>query len=122
MFKEVQGKEEKMLSVNNKSDYIPAMIEYIKENYNKKINLDTLCKMYGYSTRNFRRLFAEKTGKSPNDFLIELRIQKAIELLKTNRHTVVSAAKEVGYDDSNYFNRLFCKKTGFSPGNIKSTR
>ena len=64
---------------------------------------------------NLYRLFKEETGKSLQEYLIEFRLRKACELLRTTSYSIGAVACSVGYADPLYFTRLFHKRVGMSP-------
>lgn len=99
-------------------DDISSIIQYLYDNVSKPISFETLCRLKGYSLSSFRNLFKQKTGKPPNEFLTDIRIDKAVELLNSNKYTVTQVSQMVGYQDNHYFSRLFKQKKGFSPGNL----
>jgi len=72
------------------------------------------------STTYFMKLFKQETGMTPNDYMIDKRMDYAAQLL-SNRHAFGLRIKDVsqmcGYDDQYYFSRIFKKKTGYSPNN-----
>ena len=95
--------------------------EFIKQNYHKKINISQLAQE-NYYTRNYLySLFKKEFGISPQEYILELRIEKAKLLLRdTSRDiSVAETAFEVGYSDPLYFSRIFHRKTGFSPTEFK---
>ena len=98
---------------NNFSD----ITHYIMEHYNETLNFNTICHIYGYSYSNFRKHFKEMAGKTPHEFLTDIRIDRAIELLYMGKYTISEIAHMVGYDDNSYFSRVFKNKKGFSPSN-----
>jgi AraC family L-rhamnose operon transcriptional activator RhaR/AraC family L-rhamnose operon regulatory protein RhaS len=61
------------------------------------------------------RTFAKATRLPPFEYLIQLRLQNAMRLLRNSRLTVSQIAFEVGFNDSNYFTRQFSKRKGVSP-------
>ena len=68
---------------------------------------------------NFSTLFKKETGQNFLDYLTELRISKAKELLCGETLSVQDVAETVGYSDLKYFSRLFKKATGVSPSDYK---
>lgn len=74
--------------------------------------LASLCSM---SETNFRRKFKEYFGQPPHDYQIGLKIRRAKELLLERKYMVGQVARLVGFDDVNYFSRLFKKRIGVSP-------
>jgi AraC-like DNA-binding protein len=61
------------------------------------------------------RVFRKATGQTPIEYLVRLRIQKAMELLRTTDRTITEIAMDVGFNDSNYFARQFRRLTDRSP-------
>lgn len=90
-------------------------IEFIHSNYNKEIDFIELAGQKKMSYSHFRRLFKLSTGKSPNEYLISIRIEKSIELLRKGIYPISEICEMVGYDDIHYFSKLFKDKTGYPP-------
>ena len=67
------------------------------------------------SRSNLMRVFRAATGQSPIEYLLRLRIQKAMALLRNTDLTITEIAMEVGFNDSNYFTRQFKRVQGSSP-------
>jgi iron complex transport system substrate-binding protein len=67
------------------------------------------------SIRNFQRIFKDATGLSPNDYLLELRIQHASKLLSETDSAIYNVSEQVGIADWFYFSKAFKKKFGVSP-------
>ena len=68
------------------------------------------------------QIFTSLIGQSPEKYIIKLRIQSACELLASTDMTIQQIAKSVGYEDQQYFARLFRKYLGTSPSNYRATR
>ena len=105
-------------SKNTSTDGLSAITQYVLDNYTENISFDAISHIFGYSYSNFRKLFKKKSGKSPNEFLTDVRMEKAVELLYTGKYTVGEISYMVGYYDSAYFSRLFKHKKGVSPKNF----
>ncbi|MBI4977092.1 MAG: AraC family transcriptional regulator [Spirochaetes bacterium] len=60
-------------------------------------------------------LFRKKTGRSPMQYLIDLRMRLAVQLLRTTTLSVQEISSQTGFEDPYYFSRLFAKKNGSSP-------
>jgi iron complex transport system substrate-binding protein len=67
------------------------------------------------SVRNFQRIFKDATGLSPNNYLLELRIQHASKLLTETDSAIYDLSEQVGISDWFYFSKAFKKKFGVSP-------
>lgn len=96
-------------------DAIYNAITYINENYNKCIGLEDVAKVSLLSQSYFSYLFKSIVSKTFVEYLNELRISKAMELLKTTDKRVLDICFEVGFNNVSYFNKLFRQSTGVSP-------
>lgn len=87
----------------------------VEANYTSQISLSDLAEHAGLSVSRFTELFRKHKGTSPIDYIIRLRITRASELLRTSESRVTDVAHAVGFDDSNYFSKVFKKVVGKSP-------
>ena len=101
----------------NKQTTLSNVLEYIHQNYNKKLTNDNLANIAGLSTVYFRKLFTCIVGVSPIAYARSVRINKAKELLKSEYGSLTDVAINVGYADLYDFSRDFKKHTGYSPSN-----
>ena len=88
---------------------------YMNEYYNEKITCEMLASRAYLSTGYFHRIFKSVTGAAPIEYLQELRLLKAAELLSGSQSTVRQAAAAVGYSDMKHFYNIFYKKYGKTP-------
>lgn len=93
--------------------------KYIQEHYQEALRLEEVSSAIGFNATYFSTLFKKETGQNFMDYLTELRINKAKELLCEADISVSDAAEMVGYRDLKYFSRLFKKTTGISPSDYK---
>lgn len=96
-------------------DAIDASIEWMRAHRDAPVTLDALARRAAYSVPRYSELFRARTGFSPIDFLLRLRMQRACQLLDTTQLKVAAVGQAVGYDDPYYFSRLFRKIIGRSP-------
>ncbi|WP_215223928.1 AraC family transcriptional regulator [Echinicola shivajiensis] len=102
-----------------KEDYIcEEVISLIRQHFRKGIDFQHLAGNYGISYSHFRRLFREKVGLAPQQFLINERINYAKRLLSTTNLTVEEISEKCGFQSVFYFSKLFKKKAGYSPKKI----
>ncbi|WP_162309405.1 helix-turn-helix domain-containing protein [Cohnella abietis] len=94
---------------------VKRTIEYMKESYTLDLTHSQLAEMAGLSLRHYSRLFLKLTGKSPIEFLIEQRLNRARQLLLTSRDTIQEIAGSVGFRDPFHFSRSFKKHMNVSP-------
>ena len=99
-------------SENEEVDYAK---NFLKSNYQRKINLQILSEHIGYSYDHFRHLFKKKTTISPNQYLINIRISKAKEFLEASDDLVRNIALKCGFHDTSRFISLFRAETGLTP-------
>ena len=71
------------------------------------------------SASSLLRNFKDATGFSPIDYLLRIRIARAVELLRSDEMTITSAAFNVGFSDSNYFARQFKRIMKTSPSDYR---
>lgn len=97
------------------SEITSGILSFVQKNYSLNLSLGEICNEIGYSPTYAESVFKKDTGRSVIDCLIETRISKAKELLIENIAPVTEIAEKTGFNDYNYFSRLFKKRTGFSP-------
>jgi len=90
----------------------------IQEDFRTDLSIEELAKSIGMSVSYFRRLFLEVYGYSPMQYIINLRIENARDLLLSQEVNVTEAAQLSGFNDIYYFSRLFKKKTGLMPSSL----
>ena len=94
--------------------------EYINLNYDKKISMDTLCRISGYSPAHLRRLFLKHFSLSPRDYILNRRIEAAKDmLLDMPERNIEDVAESLGFCSSSYFCKMFKDKTGVTPLDYK---
>lgn len=109
--------------LNNKSvtsknfEYIT---NYLKENYYEKIQLSDCAKQLNISYDYFQHKFKQLTGLSPQNFLLEQRLNAAKELLLYDNCNCTEIAYRCGFSTSAQFSMLFKKKYGVSPQKYKA--
>ena len=96
-----------------------AVLGYIEANYNQRITVEQLADMVCLSEDRFGHLFREGVGQPPLQYINAMRLRKALNMLKTNQYTVTEVADAVGFRDYNHFGRLFRKRYGVTPYEIK---
>ncbi len=92
---------------------------YIDENYVQNINFSSLAKNTGYSEGHFRRLFTEAFATSPQNYLISVRCEKAVQLLKDTSMSCTDIASRCGFADSNQLSKMIKKNYGMTPSQIR---
>jgi AraC-like DNA-binding protein len=98
--------------VKNKSR-IGFVVDYIKESPSE-ISIDSIAKLAYVSKSNFFKMFKDEFGTSPNDFILQERINRAKELL-ASQNSIKETAYQTGFSDTNYFTRVFKQLVGVTP-------
>jgi AraC-like DNA-binding protein len=91
----------------------------MKENIEKKLTLHDLSNFSAYSNSHLTTLFKDRTGYSPIDYFISLKIQKACQYLDHSTMKITQISPKVGMEDPLYFSRIFQKKMGMSPSEYR---
>ena len=91
------------------------VLEYIEKNSTEEISLKTLADIACQSESHFCRSFKKITGCSTREYLMQLRIQKAKELILETENSIAEIGYSVGFSDNNYFSRAFRKIAGCPP-------
>ena len=114
----------KILSELQKQNYMPGnqysiirpAIELIQESFlRSKISIPTLAEKCGISEAYLKRLFIKKFGMPPVKYIIQLKINYACDLLRSQQYTVTQVAESCGYSNVYYFSRQFKAFTGVTP-------
>ena len=101
---------------NTKLEIIKPAVDYIHKNYTKEIiSIENLSEMCGITPEYFRKIFKSFFSLSPVNYINNLKISRAKELLRTNEYSVTDVALLSGYTDTSIFSRSFKKATGISP-------
>ena len=97
------------------ASYVNYAIRFLENNYMNEIYVSDLAKTLGIEPSYFSKLFKDKVGMSPIEYLIQVRIDKAKQLLKFPQYSIKSIATAVGFPDALYFSKKFKQYTGVSP-------
>lgn len=96
----------------------PAL-DYVEKNYSERISVAQLAQLLHLSTDRLGHLFRDGVGQAPLQYINEIRLRKAMSLLKTAEYTVTEVAQEVGFFDYNHFGRLFRRRYGCTPNQVR---
>ncbi len=96
-------------------DPIELSINYMLENLNLKLKLNDMANAVSLSSSHFSRIFTNRTGHSPIDYFIQLKIQQACRILDNSNKSISQVSNEMGFEDQFYFSRQFKKVMNMSP-------
>ncbi|MBE6368051.1 MAG: helix-turn-helix domain-containing protein [Lentisphaerae bacterium] len=94
-------------------------VQYLNENFTRKITMAHLARLSGLSERDFYRKFYAATGMPPLAYKHKKQLELAHNLLQDSKLTVSEIASSCGFCDSNYLIREFSKSYGVSPGKFR---
>ncbi len=118
IFREIDKKTRRDITKEQR-EVVSKAIDYMKHNYNTKINLDNIVSDIFLSKNYFRQLFKSTTGMSVTDFIQRTRIEEACRLLLSTDRTVFDIAGDCGFTDMKFFYKIFKKITGKTPGDYR---
>lgn len=108
---------------SGKSDSFSRIVtyakDYMKANLSENINIDSVAERLRVSRSTLIRAFRNYSEWSFNEYLLQLRMQQAIVLLRERALNLTDCAEQCGFSTPAYFSRVFKKYYGFSPKNIK---
>jgi len=105
---------------NNMEEIIGRARILLTESIDKRIAMEDIAEHLGLGYSLFRNLFKQVTGMAPCQYLIQLRIEKAKELLCLPDRSIKQIAALTGFTSAYYFARLFKEKTGLSPSHYRN--
>ena len=103
----------------NLSSAVERAKEYILVQYHNPISVNDIAESVGLSDSGLMSKFKKETGQTVNQYLVQVRINKAKKLLRFK--SVTETAFEVGFNNSNYFGTVFKKQTGQTPGQFQQS-
>lgn len=103
------------IETHSESRRVQNIQQYINENYKQDIRLPVLAQMAGMSAVAFSRFFKARTGTSLSDYIIDVRLGHASQMLIQTGTPVADICFECGFNNLSNFNRIFKKKKGCSP-------
>jgi len=95
--------------------YVRYALEYMMNHYCEKMKIDDLADIIGISRSYFTGIFKKEVKMSPQEYLMNLRLEKAASLLHSSDESIQFVAQKVGYEDSLSFSKVFKQKYGMSP-------
>lgn len=104
----------------NKKYVVEQIVGYFEDHYSEKVSLDQIAENMYLSPFYVSKIFKSETGEAPIRHLINIRLEKAKEILENGWDgSIQEVAAKVGYDDAYHFSKLFKKRYGVSPSMVK---
>lgn len=105
--------------LKNSSD-IQRIMSIIDDNYdNSQFSLENMCSEFSVTPQTLRRRFKQATGTTMNDYMTNLRIEKAKKLLRSTGMDLSAISSQCGWNDQNVFIRAFKAREGVTPGRFR---
>lgn len=101
---------------------ISRAIAHLHRSYSQPVSVNEMAAHAHLSSSRFRRLFHQRTGFSPLEYLTRLRLNHASQLMAETALSIAEIARAVGYEDPLYFSRLFRRKMGVSPTEFRQSK
>lgn len=102
-------------SMTGYSQVIKEVISYIDFHYAEDLNLTFFAEMFSLSKNYLSGLFKKESGMTLTDYIHQVRIRRAITMINSSSLPITTVAASCGYNDMNYFIRLFKRTYGMSP-------
>lgn len=120
----ISERQKKTVSISHNPKSLEKMktvLKYVEEHYTEKLTIDDMAKLTFYSKSHFMKFFKVHMGTGFTDYLNDYRLTMAARLLKSSDESILMIAEESGFDNLSYFNRIFKRKYGVSPGSYRKS-
>lgn len=107
------------IRTGSKKQSLQTVKIYLEEHYREHLTLDHLSRQFYINKFYLSRAFKEQFGMTIGSYLDQVRITHAKQLLRFSRITVEEIGREVGISEAGYFNRVFKRVEGISPGEYR---
>jgi len=105
--------------MNKDNPYIQEAIRLMQECYATNISIIDICSLIHLSPNHFKRMFKEYTGRTPHQYLIDIRLEKAKELLRKKEISIEDTARLCGFVNAGHFAVTFKRNTQLSPSQYR---
>lgn len=106
-----------------KNSSFPQIVEkarrYMQENIDKKIDIPAIAQHLNISYSTFRHTFKQYVGISPAQYYLNLKIQRAKDMLKSTKASIKEISYSLDFETPEYFTKLFRNKTGMTPSQFR---
>lgn len=109
----------KKFSLKNYSYNIRKAIEFIRFNLNQKLTLESISSSIHLSSHELSRQFKKETGENITEYINKIRITEAVYILENKKVSITDVAVMIGYNDVDYFSKVFKKLKGLTPSEYK---
>jgi transcriptional regulator GlxA family with amidase domain len=107
------------LQHDHADEAIQTIQQFIEKNYEEPVSMEDMASQCNMSVRNFIRRFEQATGNTPLEYLQRVRIEAAKKLLENKNHSIEQVAMQCGYEDMNFFRKIFKRHVAMTPKEYK---
>lgn len=121
LLRQINSNIPKLITEKNycEKENINRAICYLHEEFNNDFSLEEVARVANLSQYHFIRIFKTITGKTPYDYLLDIKIQKSKELLKIKRYTITDICFMCGFNNPGHFSTVFKRKVGVLPSQYR---
>ena len=98
------------------------ILSYIEAHFSEPISVEKVAELTYYSKSHFMKFFKTYTGKGFTEYLNDYRLARAAEMLRATDLSLLEIAARSGFENLSYFNRMFKRKYGISPGKYRDIK
>ncbi|WP_424767036.1 response regulator transcription factor [Paenibacillus sp. sgz302251] len=110
------------ISSENKDDVIDIALQYIRSNFKENLSLELVASVVYLNPVYFSKLFKQRTGNGYKEYVTQLRMERATELLADPDRSITKIAELVGYPDVRHFTQVFRKKYDCTPSQYRQEK
>lgn len=100
-------------------DKIKFIVKYIEDHYSEEISVADMASLCYFSESHFMKFFKANMGTSFINYVNDYRLTMAAKLLRSTSDNTLTIAEQVGFDNLSYFNRIFKRKYGITPTQMR---
>ena len=110
-----------MINAGDKTNtLVKKIIDYISNHYSNELNYETIEKQFNFNPSYLNRIFKAHTGKTLHEFILQYRLNTAMEILRTQTIPVNHVASLCGFTNPYHFAKAFRKFVGVSPSEYRN--
>lgn len=117
--RELTGMVHRRLTQKASSSYVEQCCDYINKHYREKIYLEDIANQLNLSPSYLSRLFKKEKGLNIQDYIVQIRVDRAANLLKYSDESIAEIGDYVNFPSQSYFGRIFKKYKHMTPGKFR---
>lgn len=105
-----------------KDQLVASVVQYCRENLMTKINLSMILKEFSVNKNQLNEAFDNEVGMTCMEYVEKMRINYSKRLLDEQNWSISEISEKVGYDDTNYYSKVFKKHIGMTPSEYRQNK